>query len=618
MRATRRQLDSLLTPLRELRRRALDFERLFESELAAAHRDHLDSARNLLHYLALRQQDLRPLQNELASLGLSSLGRMEPNALATLDAVLWAVGALGGDHAASDCDPEPPCDFVSGPARLTGNARTLLGPEPFRRPVRIMVTMPTQAATDPRLVRDLLSSGMDVMRINCAHDDPDAWRAMIRNLRQAERTVGRSCKVYADLPGPKLRTGALTTGERVLKLKVERDARGAALRPQRVWLTPSDGPEAAPDDIPFTLPVVGGLLGKAAVGDRIVLDDARGKERQLDVAALQGASCIATFERPIYAESGRQLTLLRGRKALADGAIGELPEIVRSVRLFPGDRLILTREEASIPGTSIDDRDPGTPARIPCTLPGIFEQVRPREPVWFDDGRIGGTIESVDGSELSIRITDTDPQGARLRGEKGINLPESRLDIPALTATDIEDLTSIVDHVDIVGMSFVRRPEDVESLYEKLRELEVADKGVILKIENRAAFEDLPRILLTALRYPRVGVMVARGDLAVEVGFERLSEVQEEILWICEAAHVPVVWATQVLEGLAKSGRPSRAEVTDAAMGVRAECVMLNKGPYIVRAVEFLTGVLDRMHSHQSKKRAMLRPLSVSQVRPRR
>ena len=68
-------------------------------------------------------------------------------------------------------------------------------------------------------------------------------------------------------------------------------------------------------------------------------------------------------------------------------------------------------------------------------------------------------------------------------------------------------------------------------------------------------------------------------------GLQRLSEVQEEILWTCEAAHVPVVWATQVLEGLAKTGRPTRAEVTDAAMGVRAECVMLNKGPYLIRTV---------------------------------
>jgi pyruvate kinase len=108
--------------------------------------------------------------------------------------------------------------------------------------------------------------------------------------------------------------------------------------------------------------------------------------------------------------------------------------------------------------------------------------------------------------------------------------------------------------------------------------------------------------------------MVARGDLAVEMGFERLAEVQEEILWMCEAAHVPVIWATQVLEGLAKTGAPSRAEVTDAAMSARAECVMLNKGPYIVEATRFLGAVLERMQSHQSKKSATLRKLSVSQM----
>ena len=108
------------------------------------------------------------------------------------------------------------------------------------------------------------------------------------------------------------------------------------------------------------------------------------------------------------------------------------------------------------------------------------------------------------------------------------------------------------------------------------------------------------------------GVMIARGDLAIEVGWERLAEVQEEILWLCEAAHVPVIWATQVLESLAKKGMPSRAEVTDAAMGGRAECVMLNKGPYIVETTRFLGDILGRMQSHQAKRRPALRSLAVS------
>ena len=166
----------------------------------------------------------------------------------------------------------------------------------------------------------------------------------------------------------------------------------------------------------------------------------------------------------------------------------------------------------------------------------------------------------------------------------------------------------------MVGLSFVRTPEDVFQLEQHLERLGGSQIGVVLKVENRQGFENLPRLLLAAMHSPPVGVMVARGDLAVEVGFERLAEVQEEILWLCEAAHVPVIWATQVLEGLAKTGSPTRAEVSDAVMSGRAECVMLNKGPFIVEAVRFLNGVLERMHAHQHKRRSMLRKLSVSEL----
>jgi pyruvate kinase len=109
--------------------------------------------------------------------------------------------------------------------------------------------------------------------------------------------------------------------------------------------------------------------------------------------------------------------------------------------------------------------------------------------------------------------------------------------------------------------------------------------------------------------------MIARGDLAVEVGPERLAEVHEQVLWLCEAAHLPAIWATQVLDSLAKSGFPSRAEITDAAitdaaMGARAECVMLKKGPRIVDAISALDSILRRMATHQVKKTALLRRLT--------
>jgi pyruvate kinase len=103
--------------------------------------------------------------------------------------------------------------------------------------------------------------------------------------------------------------------------------------------------------------------------------------------------------------------------------------------------------------------------------------------------------------------------------------------------------------------------------------------------------------------------MIARGDLAVELGFARLTEMQEEILWLCEAAHTPVVWATQVLDTFVRDGVASRAEMTDAAMAQGAECVMLNKGPYLAEGVAFLRDVLTRMDRHHVKKFARFPPL---------
>jgi len=280
-----------------------------------------------------------------------------------------------------------------------------------------------------------------------------------------------------------------------------------------------------------------------------------------------------------------------------------------------GDTLLLTPPDQ--PGRAAVYGEAGellSPASIPCTLEAVFDAARPGEPVWFDDGKIGGRIVDNDGARLRIEITHAAPRGSRLRAEKGINLPQTALAIPALTEQDRDNLRLLAPEVDVIGMSFVRSAADVLDLQAALAGIGATRVGTVLKIETRQAFETLPLILLAALRQPPVGVMVARGDLAVEIGFERLAEVQEEILWLCEAAHVPVVWATQVLDSLARRGMPTRAEVSDAAKGVRAECVMLNKGPYIVDAVRFLCGVLERMSGHQAKHRPMMRRLAVSRM----
>jgi pyruvate kinase len=163
---------------------------------------------------------------------------------------------------------------------------------------------------------------------------------------------------------------------------------------------------------------------------------------------------------------------------------------------------------------------------------------------------------------------------------------------------------------DMLSVSFLRREDDVDAIRAALARMGAPDLAIVLKIETQAAFINLPTILLHAMRSPRVGVMIARGDLAVEMGYARLAEVQEEILWLAESAHLPVIWATEVLDRLATTGRPSRAEVTDAAMAQRAECVMLNKGPYIALAIAELDDILRRMARHQRKTMPLLRPLN--------
>jgi pyruvate kinase len=201
---------------------------------------------------------------------------------------------------------------------------------------------------------------------------------------------------------------------------------------------------------------------------------------------------------------------------------------------------------------------------------------------------------------VEVEITQARPKGSRLRADKGINFPDSRLSIPALTKKDLTDLAFAGANADIVSYSFVSREADIELLQQELESFGREDLAVVLKIETRRAFLNLPRLLLTAMRYPRpLGVMIARGDLAIECGWEELAEIQEEILRICAAAHIPCIWATQVLDEMARHGMPTRAEITDAAMGARAEVVMLNKGPNITATVRTLGAIVARFHPRQ-------------------
>lgn len=604
---------SLRNELEELRNELLVLEHSYSAILQHVSPSHLSSTINLIHYLGLRRRDIRSLQERLAAVGLSSLGRMESHVFANLNAIIDLLScALGKKSIDAISFPQE----ATGAAQLKNNTNQLFGKSPPHRRVRIMVTMPSEVADDYSLIKNMLIHGMDCARINCAHDTPEVWIRMIEKISLARRETGNPCRILMDLGGPKLRTGEITPGPAILKWKPQRDLYGNVIAPARIWLHPESDTSLSPAPADAYLPVQGDWLRKVTSRDIIEFIDARGSSRSVQLVGQIGAGFWGESNQTTYITPGIELNHLRvpmsghPRRASYTGIVGALPPAPELIRLHIGDNLNITSEP--LPGKPAQFDASGRllrAASIACSLPEVFLNVQPGERILIDDGRIGGVIRSVCKNKLVVEITQAREGGEKLLANKGINLPDSRLELNGLTAQDIEHLEFIVKHADMVGLSFVRKPTDILLLQNHLKRLKAEKFGIVLKIETRTAFENLPELLLTLLRSSNVGVMIARGDLAVECGYERLAELQEEILWLAEAAHLPVIWATQVLEGLSKSGRPSRAEITDAAMGVRAECVMLNKGSHIIEAIQSLDDILHRMQSHQNKKISLLRRL---------
>ena len=503
-------LRSELIEALEARRSAMKQQELaHEEEIRLLHPNYQDCARNLIHYLTLRTFKMRRIQGHLSNIGLSSFSSSEGYAMADLNHVLQYLHLMNGTLNEFQFDEqELQVDYFRSKDILKENTIRLFGETGRRSGTSIMVTMPTEAATDTRFIDDLLDAGMNIARINCSHDDPQVWDKMIQNVKRGSVKKRKSCLIYMDIAGPKLRTG----------------------------------------------PIEGWTLSK--------------KNRK---------------------KTTNYLTLLEG----------DILEISRS-------------PVTGTPALLDDEGKVKLPAKISITLPAVLDDLKIGHQIWFDDGKIGGEIIRKQEDSVQVKIIHAHLEGSKLRAEKGVNLPDTTLNLNSLTDYDIQHLPYVAEHADIIGYSFVRKPEDIAILQQMLAEIKEEDKGIVLKIETKDAFDQLPALLMQAMKSPKIGVMIARGDLAVEIGFDRIAEVQEQIMWVCEAAHVPIIWATQVLDRLAKKGLATRAEVTDAAMSSRAECVMLNKGPYIIHAVSTLDSILQRMKYHQTKKKGSFRRLNVA------
>lgn len=573
------------------------------------------SAYNLAHYLAMRQFDLRHLQDRLAQAGLSSLGRAEASVLSTFDTLIDLLKRATNQHDhPGEINPNE-YGFNRGRQLLEQHTLELFGPFHEYGKAHVMVTLGVEASWDYQLVNSLLNKGMTCARINCAHDGPLVWQGMINNIRRAETETGRPCRILMDLAGHKIRTGAIALEPPIYHIKVRKDRTGKIVASGYLILT-ADPANSAKDTALFKVPITDELHRKLAPGMFLEFTDNQEKQRYLKVEkALSSMDWLVSCDKSAYLVSGCKIKLLTseqlgGKKYVAEFTLGKFDGEPLDIRVMKDELLLLTAQQ--LEGKPAEYSDSGVlihPAHIGCTLSSAIAKLEPGQPVWIDDGKLGAIVEKITDQGALLRITAAKSSGVRIQSDKGINFPETDLDLPPLSEKDLADLDFVCAHADLVGFSFVETLADMESLMAELAKRNASDLPIIAKIETNRAVKNLPDIILGTIGRHHLGIMIARGDLAVELGSARLAEIQEELLWLCEAAHVPVIWATQVLESIAKKGTRSRPEFTDAAMAVRAECIMLNKGPYILDAIEALVNVMVRMHEHQRKKFSRLRAL---------
>ncbi|MCV7174642.1 hypothetical protein H7H98_02490 [Mycolicibacterium sphagni] len=481
MSAAAQQLDRLQDDVGALLARLTDAESRWKPWIDSASPDNHCSAINLVHYWALSQADLHDVERRLTEFGLSSLSHSTAHIRQTLLLVSAAIAAMRGHGWIPAADAALP----------DRNADDLLG---------------------------LVGTGTRIARIDCAHDDATAWKALAAKARTAAAATGDTCLISLDLGGTKLRTGPLQPGPQVVRLRPTRNAHGQVVAAGRGWLTSAKRPSRPPEPGLVTLPVDAKWLAHRAEGDELLLRDTRGSKRRLLLAAAAPGGFVVSTEKTTYLGTGTRLKA--GKKDSTK--LGGLPAVEQSIPLAAGDVVRLTRD--CTPAPVDDDQAP----RIGCTLPEVFGNAAVGQRVFFDD-IVGGRVIAVDARGLDVRI-DRPPHGtAKMRAAMAISLPDTDLPVSALTDKDLADLAAAVELADIVQLSFVRAAAEVKRVFKELDRLGDHELGVVLKIEPSLTDDQRAQLLLTALRRRRVGVIIAPGDSALET-----------LHW-CEAAHLPVI-----------------------------------------------------------------------------
>jgi pyruvate kinase len=255
--------------------------------------------------------------------------------------------------------------------------------------------------------------------------------------------------------------------------------------------------------------------------------------------------------------------------------------------LKTGDRFYFTNEKCI-----------GNAEQVYLSYPNFHNDVKVDEKILLDDGKIEVVVKEIDHNTLRVLVEVVSP--GVLSSNKGINLPDTKISLPSLCEKDLEDLDFIISQdIDWVALSFVRTPDDVKQLRERIRSRN-SNAKIISKIEKPEALQHLREIILAS-----DAVMVARGDLGVELPLEQIPMIQKNIVRKCIHRAKPVIIATQMMESMMDRPRPNRSEVTDVANAVMegADAVMLSgetaMGQYPVQVVKTMVNIINEVEKEE-------------------
>ncbi len=554
---------------------------------------------NMHHYLRLRQKDNTHLQESLTKMGLSSLGRSQPHIMHSLELLIEILSKCQNREYAKNQD----ILSIDEAEEIMSKRAAIFGGEakPKKRAeTKIMLTLPSEAAKNPQMIEEFASAGVEIFRINTAHDSSLEWGIMAAKIAELNQNLHpqNKLKIYVDLAGPKIRTGKIRKVKGELKLDSDK----------KIYITKKDSKDSfvkVPVDA-YNIEVSDEFYKKAKKEKEIAISTGDGKSRSLKVVALEKGFIICELNKKVKVNENTLISIEKKKKSFA-GEILNIPYVTETIRLYEGDYLFLSLEE--IEGHAAIVSEGGrvnAPAAIYCTQKEFVMDAKEGDKVFIDDGKIGLKVIQKKQNGLMCQVVQVKPGGETLKEEKGINFPDSKTLVDAITDEDAKNLNSVVEFADILGISFAQSDKDIIALKDLLKAKNKEHVAIVAKIETKLAVQNLPSILEALMYHEYSGIMLARGDLAIEVEFENMSYLQEEILDLCEAAHTPVIFATQVLENQMKNNLPSRAEITDAAFAQRADCVMLNKGAFALNTIKKLEFILARMHTIFKKNRLLL------------